>query len=144
MAEAYDLERFITAQSRNYRDALSEIRRGRKTSHWMWYVFPQLSGLGYSETAKFYGIKNAEEAQAYYEHPVLGSRLIEISGVLLDIKGKTAYQIFGSPDDLKLKSSMTLFNALTNADPVFAEVLDQYFADEKDDNTLTLLQSMNQ
>lgn len=141
MTQPYDLERFVTAQGRNYQEALREIRNGRKTSHWMWYVFPQLSGLGYSETAKFYGIKNLEEAQAYVEHPVLGSRLIEISSALLAIEGKTAHQIFGSPDDLKLKSSMTLFSAVERASPAFGEVLDQYFAGEKDGKTLTLLQS---
>jgi uncharacterized protein (DUF1810 family) len=134
-----DLQRFLDAQKEDFAIALAEIRRGRKQSHWMWYIFPQIAGLGFSSTSKFYAIKDRQEAEAYLRHPILGARLIEISAVLLEIEGKTAYQIFGSPDDLKLKSSMTLFGSLENTDPVFEKVLDKYFAGARDMQTLELL-----
>lgn len=102
----------------------------------MWYVFPQIAGLGFSSTSKFYAIKDRAEAESYLAHPVLGKRLIEISNALLGVEGKTASQIFGSPDDVKLKSSMTLFGALENTDPVFQKVLDKYFDGAKDWKTL--------
>ena len=139
MKEEKDLERFIAAQETAYEMALAEIKSGRKQSHWMWYIFPQIAGLGFSSTSKFYAIKDRQEAEAYLRHPILGARLIEISAVLLEIEGKTAYQIFGSPDDLKLKSSMTLFGSLENTDPVFEKVLDKYFAGARDMQTLELL-----
>lgn len=132
-----DLQRFSDAQERSFETALAEIRRGRKQSHWMWYIFPQIAGLGSSETAKFYAIKNKAEAKEFLAHPTLGNRLIEISNALLEIEGKTANQIFGSPDDVKLKSSMTLFAALDETNPVFQKVLDKYF-DERDLKTLEL------
>src|SRR6476661_4838529 len=103
-----DLKRFTEAQERDYATALAEIKRGRKRSHWMWYIFPQIAGLGFSQTSKFYAIKDIGEAESYLAHAILGARLIEISNALLEIEGKTANQIFGSPDDAKLKSSMTL------------------------------------
>lgn len=134
-----DLKRFTDAQENDYAIALSEIRAGRKRSHWMWYIFPQIDGLGFSYTSKLYAIKDKNEAASYLEHPVLGERLIEISKVLLEIDGKTANQIFGSPDDLKLKSSMTLFSALENTDPVFGRVLDKFFDGAKDRRTLELI-----
>lgn len=109
-----DLQRFLDAQERDYRTALAEIKNGRKQSHWMWYIFPQIDGLGFSSTAKFYAIKDLTEAKNYFAHPVLGERLVEISKAMLEIEGKTANQILGSPDDMKLKSSMTLFGALEN------------------------------
>ena len=133
------LKRFLTAQEGDYVRALAEIKNGRKQSHWMWYVFPQLAGLGFSETAKFYGIRDLEEAREYLEHPVLGSRLLEISKVLLQFKGKTANQIFGSPDDLKLRSSMTLFSLVENTDPVFQAVLGIYYSGSPDPKTLALV-----
>ena len=133
------LKRFLTAQEGDYVRALAEIKNGRKQSHWMWYVFPQLAGLGFSETAKFYGIRDLEEAREYLEHPVLGSRLLEISKVLLQFKGKTANQIFGSPDDLKLRSSMTLFSLVENTDPVFQAVLGIYYSSSPDPKTLALV-----
>ncbi len=133
-----DLKRFLDAQERDYAIALSEIRSGRKRSHWMWYIFPQIAGLGFSETSKFYAIKNKREAESYLAHPVLGARLVEISATLLEIEGKTANQIFGSPDDAKLKSCMTLFGSLENAHPVFQRVLDKYFNGIKDRRTLDL------
>jgi uncharacterized protein (DUF1810 family) len=134
-----DLKRFLEAQENDYEIALSEIRDGRKQSHWMWYVFPQIAGLGFSSTSKFYAIKDRAEAVNYLAHPVLGKRLIEISNALLEIEGKTANQIFGSPDDVKLKSSMTLFDALENTYPVFQKVLDKYSNGAKDRKTLELI-----
>src|ERR1700709_704106 len=107
-----DLSRFLTAQEKDYATALAEIKNGRKRSHWMWYIFPQIAGLGFSETSRFYALKDQAEAEAYLQHPVLGSRLIEISKALLEIEDNHATRIFGNPDDLKLKSSMTLFSAL--------------------------------
>ena len=105
----------------------------------MWYVFPQIAGLGFSSTSKFYAIKDRSEAESYLAHPILGKRLIEISNALLEIEGKTANQIFGSPDDAKLKSSMTLFGELDDANPVFRKVLDKYFNGAEDQRTLKLL-----
>jgi len=134
-----ELKRFLDAQENDFERALAEIRRGRKQSHWMWYIFPQIAGLGFSETSRFYAIKNKEEAELYLAHPVLGARLVEISEALLEIEGKTANQIFGSPDDMKLKSSMTLFGALKNTNPVFQSVLDEYFNGTSDPRTLQLI-----
>ena len=131
-----DLKRFLEAQENDYETALAEIKRGRKQSHWMWYIFPQIAGLGFSSTSKFYVIKDRAEAESYLAHPILGKRLIEISNALLEVEGKTANQIFGSPDDVKLKSSMTLFGALENTNPVFRKVLDKYFNGAKDQRTL--------
>lgn len=134
-----DLKRFLEAQENDFATALAEIRRGRKQSHWMWYIFPQIAGLGFSSTSKFYAIKDRSEAQNYLAHPVLGERLVEISNALLEVEGKTANQIFGSPDDVKLKSSMTLFGALENTNPIFQKVLDKYFNGAKDGRTLELI-----
>lgn len=134
-----DLKRFLEAQENDFATALAEIRRGRKQSHWMWYIFPQIAGLGFSSTSKFYAVKDRAEAESYLAHPILGKRLIEISNALLEIEGKTANQIFGSPDDVKLKSSMTLFGALENTNPVFQSVLDKYFNGVKDQRTLELI-----
>lgn len=134
-----DLKRFLEAQEEDFEIAFSEIKQGRKQSHWMWYIFPQIAGLGFSSTSKFYAIKDIKEAEEYLQHPVLGKRLIEISEALLEIEGKTAHQIFGSPDDMKLKSSMTLFAALDETNPVFEKVLDKYFDSEKDERTLQII-----
>ncbi len=134
-----DLKRFLDAQERDYAIALSEIRGGRKRSHWMWYIFPQIAGLGFSSTSKFYAIKDRGEAENYLAHPTLGIRLVEISNALLSVEGKPANQIFGSPDDVKLKSSMTLFGALENTNSVFQRVLDKYFDGAKDRRTLELI-----
>jgi uncharacterized protein (DUF1810 family) len=135
-----DLKRFLDAQEDDFAIALSEIRNGRKQSHWMWYIFPQIAGLGFSSTSKFYAVNDLSEAEEYLRHPILGKRLIEISEVLLEIEGKTAHQIFGSPDDLKLKSSMTLFASLKETNPVFQKVLDKYFDGAKDGRTLELIE----
>jgi uncharacterized protein (DUF1810 family) len=135
-----DLKRFLDAQQRDYATALLEITGGKKRSHWMWYIFPQVAGLGYSEMAKRYAIQNREEAIAYLAHPVLGKRLTDISRALLNVKTHSATQIIGSPDDFKLRSSMTLFALLPVADPIFEAVLKKFFDGEKDPATLQLLQ----
>ena len=134
-----DLKRFLEAQEDDFEIALAEIKRGRKQSHWMWYIFPQIAGLGFSSTSKFYAIKDRAEAESYLAHPILGKRLIEISNALLKVEEKTANQIFGSPDDIKLKSSMMLFGALENTNPVFQKILDKYFNGAKDEKTLELI-----
>jgi uncharacterized protein (DUF1810 family) len=139
MTEANNLNRFIEAQAKNYTDALAEIKNGKKRSHWMWYVFPQIKGLGFSETARYYSINDVDEANDYINHPILGSRLIEISKALLSLDSNDANAILGSPDDMKLKSSMTLFAALPNANPVFESVLQKFFNDEKDDKTVKII-----
>lgn len=134
------LARFLEAQNHTYLKALSEIESGKKTSHWMWYVFPQLKGLGKSDTAQFYGIENLKEAEEYLAHPVLGKHLVAISEMLLRIDGKTANEIFGSPDDLKLRSSMTLFARAGKTNPVFGAVLEKYFNSTPDPRTLELIE----
>ncbi|MVM35677.1 DUF1810 family protein [Spirosoma sp. HMF4905] len=135
----YDLTRFVDAQASSYAHALVEIRNGRKQTHWMWYIFPQLAGLGFSQMAQYYAITDLAEAKGYLAHPILGSRLIEISKALLDVEGKTAHQIMGSPDDLKLKSCMTLFSLTVPTESVFQQVLTNYYQGEADRKTLTLL-----
>ena len=139
MNTAPNLQRFLDAQERNYQIALEEIRHGRKKSHWIWYIFPQVHGLGSSETSRFYAIANMAEAVAYLEHPVLGTRLITISQALLQLNGRTANQIFGNPDDMKLRSCMTLFAAINGTNPVFQQVLDKYFDGQADEKTLAIL-----
>jgi uncharacterized protein (DUF1810 family) len=134
-----ELKRFVDAQQSTYNSALAEVQRGRKSGHWMWFIYPQIEGLGYSETARFYAIKDVKEAEAYLAHPVLGKRLLEISSALLKLESNDAHSIFGSPDDLKLRSSMTLFSSLENSDPIFQLVLDKFFDGEKDQKTLRLL-----
>jgi uncharacterized protein (DUF1810 family) len=137
--DPYDLERFVQAQARNYEQALAEIRRGRKQSHWMWYVFPQLAGLGTSSTAQRYALANLDEAAAYLHHPLLGPRLLECASALLRVEGRSANEIFGWPDELKLRSSLTLFALVSPAQSVFDRVLDAYFNGEHDAKTLQLL-----
>lgn len=138
----YDLDRFLKGQARNYDAALREIRDGCKRSHWMWYVFPQIQGLGYSSTAQYYAIKDLGEAKAYLQHPILRERLLEISGALLQLNTRNASQVFGWPDDMKLRSSMTLFAEAEPTCEVFQKVLDQYFGGKKDENTLSILASL--
>ncbi|GMV76997.1 MAG: hypothetical protein AMXMBFR79_01330 [Chitinophagaceae bacterium] len=135
-----DICRFIKAQENDYQQALSEITLGRKKSHWMWYIFPQFIGLGYGETSKFFAIKSLNEAKKYLEHPILGSRFKEITNALLKLDTDNANQIFGSPDDLKLKSCMTLFSVACNEDDnIFKKVIDKYFDNSLDKRTLKLL-----
>jgi uncharacterized protein (DUF1810 family) len=135
-----DLVRFLEAQNQMYMTALSEIKKGRKESHWMWFIFPQVKGLGTSENARYFGINGLEEAARYLDHPVLGKHLVEISTALLEINGKSALQILDTPDDLKLRSCMTLFAALENSSPVFAQVLDKFFEGKPDPMTISLLE----
>jgi uncharacterized protein (DUF1810 family) len=134
-----DLNRFRQAQQGNYAIALAEIKAGRKRSHWMWYIFPQLKGLGFSETAQVYGLDGEAEAAAYLADSVLGDRLLQISAALLQLADDDPYQVFGNPDDLKLHSCMTLFANLPGTDPVFQAVLDKYYAGAPDPQTLRLL-----
>ncbi len=133
------LDRFLDAQRGDYAAALAEVRRGRKTSHWMWYIFPQIAGLGQSSTARYYSIRDLEEAREYYAHPVLGQRLREISGVLLELRGSNPVAVFGGIDSMKLKSSMTLFAVAAPDDPLFRQVLDKYYGGEQDALTLRIL-----
>ena len=135
----YNLKRFTDAQEADYQLALSEIKNGRKRSHWIWYIFPQIKGLGYSDISKFYAINRIEEAEAYLNDAILGNRLIEISQELLQLPDDNATDIFGTPDDLKLKSSMTLFASVPGASAVFQNVLDKFFDGEKDEKTLQIL-----
>jgi len=139
MRSENNLNRFLDAQEKDYSRALAEIKNGRKQSHWMWYIFPQIARLGYSEMATFYAIKDIHEASDYLAHPVLGSRLIDISTALLGHDGKTANQIMGSPDDLKLRSCMTLFSLLKDTDPIFQAVLDKFFNGAQDQKTLSII-----
>jgi len=137
--DPFDLERFVRAQAANYDEALAEIRGGEKQTHWMWYVFPQLDGLGFSPTARLYGIKGAAEARAYLAHPVLGPRLRECCEAALAVEGKSANEIFGSPDDLKFRSCATLFAVAAPDEPVFGKLLKKYYGGRRDEKTLRLL-----
>jgi uncharacterized protein (DUF1810 family) len=138
--DPFDLSRFVSAQQSIYDQALAELRAGRKRSHWMWFVFPQLAGLGHSPTTERYAIKSVAEARAYLAHPVVGSRLVECSEALLSLQGQSASEIFGDPDDLKLRSSMTLFAHVSEPGSVFSRVLDRYYDGEEDPRTLQLLE----
>ena len=138
-ADPYDLARFVRAQERDYGKALSEIRDGRKRSHWMWYIFPQFDGLGVSSTSIHYAIKSVGEAEAYLRHPVLGPRLLEIAQAAVEVEGRSALAVFGTPDDMKLQSCATLFASVSPAGSVFQRLLDRYFGGEPDDKTLGLL-----
>lgn len=134
-----DLGRFVEAQAATYAAALAELRRGRKASHWMWFVFPQIAGLGRSPTARFYALASLDEARAYLAHPVLGPRLSEVVDAILALPGRDARAVFGSPDDLKLRSSLTLFQAAAPDEPRFQRALDKYFAGRPDPLTLERL-----
>ena len=139
MTDRYNLHRFVEAQGTNYDEALSELRAGQKRTHWMWYVFPQLAGLGNSPMSARYSIRSEEEARAYLEHPILGRRLIECAEAVLAIGNKAAHDIFGSPDDMKLRSCATLFAHVSPPGSVFKRILDQYYSSEPDPKTLSLL-----
>lgn len=135
----YDLQRFISAQDRDYETALAEIRSGHKYSHWIWYIFPQIIGLGHSSTSKYYAIRNLEEAKAYMNETILRERLIHISEALLNLDSNDAEDVMGWPDDLKLRSSMTLFSVAAPEEPVFKKVLDKFWAGESDQKTLEII-----
>jgi uncharacterized protein (DUF1810 family) len=139
IGDKYNLERFLTAQEDIFSTALSELKAGRKRSHWMWYIFPQIDGLGHSSTAKYFSIKSHGEAAEYLNHPVLGQRLIQCAETLLKLEGRSVSEIFGYPDDLKLRSSMTLFEQVANESNVFSKVLEKYFDGKKDMQTVELL-----
>ncbi len=137
--DPFDLNRFVRAQAAVYSTALAELNAGSKRSHWMWFIFPQIDGLGHSETTKRYAIKSLAEARAYLTHPVLGARLVACTEALLAFEGRSARQIFGRPDDMKLQSSMTLFAAISPAASGFSMVLDRYFGGTRDGRTVELL-----
>lgn len=137
--DPYQLERFVTAQAGSYDDALAELRSGAKRSHWIWYIFPQVAGLGSSLMAERFAIRSRREGAAYLAHPILGPRLIECTTALLQLEGKTAEQVMGYPDYLKLRSSMTLFAVLAARDSPYQRVLDRYFAGTGDPRTTEYL-----
>lgn len=139
MVFEYDLSRFIDAHKRAYERALGEIRGGYKASHWMWYIFPQLQGLGRSSTARYYAIRDIDEARAFIEHPYLGANLREISEALLQLDCSDPVAVMGWPDDLKLRSSMTLFSKASEDNAVFLTVLDKYYGGQPDSETLNIL-----
>jgi uncharacterized protein (DUF1810 family) len=139
--DPFDLKRFVSAQEKDYSLALSEIKAGEKNSHWMWFIFPQFKGLGQSPKSIKYSIKSIEEAKAYLQHPILGKRLKDCAEALLDVKRKSAFEIFGHTDKLKLKSSMTLFEQVSEKNTVFSSVLEKYFNGKRDVSTLDLLKN---
>src|SRR5512141_732324 len=139
MADPFGLERFVQAQEPVYEQVLAEIRAGRKRSHWMWFVFPQLAGLGFSAMSQRYAIADADEARAYLAHPVLGARLVACCEAALSVEGRSAHEIFGSPDDLKFCSCATLFASVSPPGSVFERVLDRYFDGRRDERTVELL-----
>ena len=126
-----------------YEGAILELARGRKESHWIWYIFPQIDGLGRSDTAKLYSIKSLEEGRAYLEHPLLGPRLIEACEILLSLKNASVDEVMGFPDDLKLLSSMTLFEALFDSNSIFTKIIEFYFEDERDEISLKLIKELS-
>jgi uncharacterized protein (DUF1810 family) len=126
-----------------YEGAMLELARGRKESHWIWYIFPQITGLGRSETTKLYSIISLEEAKAYLEHPVLGPRLIKACEILLSLKDTSMDEVMGFPDDLKLLSSMTLFEALSDSNSIFTKMIEVYFDDERDKTSLGIIESIS-
>lgn len=144
MTNIQNLQRFLDAQETDYAVALSEIKIGKKQSHWMWYIFPQIQGLGFSETSKFYAIKNIHEADEFMSHPVLRNRLIEICNALVNLETNDSHKIFGSPDDMKLQSSMTLFSSGSDPNPVFQKVLDKFFDGTKDEKTLDIVKEQDE
>lgn len=138
-SDIYNLERFVEAQRGVFEGACAELRRGLKTGHWMWFIFPQIAGLGYSAMSLRYSIGSLDEARAYLSHSILGPRLRETCGIVNGIEGRTAYQVFGSPDDMKLRSSMTLFAHATKENDVFIDVIRKYFGGDFDKRTLELM-----
>jgi uncharacterized protein (DUF1810 family) len=139
MPDPFDLRRFVDAQEADYASARREIRNGRKQSHWMWYIFPQFAGLGMSPTSQRYAIGSLAEASAYLAHPVLGPRLLECADAVLAVRDRSALEVFGSPDDMKLRSSATLFAAVSPAGSAFHRIVEQYFGGDHDERTLALI-----
>jgi uncharacterized protein (DUF1810 family) len=142
-SDPFRLSRFVAAQEGIHDAALGELRRGRKEGHWMWFVFPQLQGLGSSPTAQYYAINSLDEARAYLAHPVLGPRLLQCCEALLAVNGRSAAAIFGYPDDLKLRSCMTLFAQVAGSHQEFARVMKHYFGGDPDQRTLDLLETLH-
>jgi uncharacterized protein (DUF1810 family) len=142
-ADCFNLQRFVEAQDGEFDQALAEIRRGRKSSHWMWFIFPQIAGLGSSAMSQQYAISGLLEAEAYLAHPVVGPRLKECAEAAIQVPAKTARDIFGSPDDMKLRSSATLFSRVSPADSVFHRLLDRFFDGEPDRQTLEILETQH-
>jgi uncharacterized protein (DUF1810 family) len=140
-ADPFNLSRFVEAQETSYEAAIAELRAGEKRSHWMWFIFPQVAGLGSSSMAQRYAIQSRAEAEAYLAHPILGLRLRECAEALLSVNGRSAAQIMGSPDDMKLQSSMTLFAEISAPDNVFERVLQKYFQRSKDPKTMDFLRN---
>ena len=138
--DSIDLSRFTQEQERMYETALEEIKAGRKRSHWMWYIFPQIRGLGYSQTSRFYAIESLDEARAFLQDPYLAGNLQEICTALLGLESSNATEVFGRPDDLKLRSSMTLFSVAAGRDSIFQKVLDKFFDGRPDHRTLRILE----
>jgi len=134
-----DLQIFVQAQEDIYEQALAELKNGKKVSHWMWYVFPQIAGLGNSEMARKYAIPNLADAKEYLSHDLLGSRLRECTQAVLAVESRSAYEILGSPDDMKLKSCMTLFELADGPDSIFSDILEKYFECQRDERSLTIL-----
>jgi uncharacterized protein (DUF1810 family) len=139
--DQYNLNRFIEAQMTTYEGAMLELTRGRKESHWVWYIFPQIEGLGRSDTAKLYSIKSLEEGRAYLEHLVLGPRLFKACEILLSLKDASMDEVMGFPDDLKLLSSMTLFEFISGSNSIFTKMIELYFDDERDENSIKLIKA---
>jgi uncharacterized protein (DUF1810 family) len=139
MSEPHHLQRFLDAQDSVYEQACNELRVGRKRSHWMWFIFPQIAGLGRSETARFYAVSSLDEAAAYLQHPILGPRLLECTKLVTQVAGKTIHEILGSPDDMKFRSSMTLFEQAASDKHPFEAALQKYFNGERDSLTLERL-----
>jgi len=137
VTDPFNLQRFLDAQQRDYETARNELLAGRKRSHWIWYIFPQLKGLGHSHNSEYYGISGLEEATAYLQHPVLGNRLVKLVTIVLGHKNKTAEEIFGSPDDMKFHSCITLFSLVPDADSVFKLALQQFFKGIPDEATMS-------
>ena len=142
MTDPFDLERFIRAQNPVFQDVQGELARGRKQTHWMWFVFPQVAGLGFSAMSQRYAIGSREEARAYLAHPVLGARLIECTRLVLAVQGRSINAILGAPDDAKFRSSMTLFGTVSDQ-PIFGEAIARYFAGERDAATLEILSKLD-
>ncbi|TYO65014.1 DUF1810 domain-containing protein [Bradyrhizobium hipponense] len=142
MTDPFNLNRFVQAQNPIYPRVIGELSRGRKQSHWMWFIFPQIAGLGLSAMSQRYAIGSRKEAEAYLAHPVLGARLVECTGLVLAVQGRTIHAILGAPDDAKFRSSMTLFGAVSDQ-PIFSQALERYFSGERDSATLEMLSKLD-
>jgi uncharacterized protein (DUF1810 family) len=142
--DPFDLSRFLIAHEADYEHALVEIRGGQKRTHWMWYIFPQIEGLAFSSMSRHYSIKSIEEAHAYLQHPVLGARLVECAEAVVAVEGRSSAEIFGSPDDLKLRSCATLFASVAPAGSVFDRLLKKYYDGGRDEKTLYLVEKLKE